>query len=237
MIAAPFPVHVQTKREETMTKKANFRVVVCALTVALLASGCATHRRWGMCALGGGLLGATAGGVGAGVIRFNSQDHGVASDKTTAAAASIGAATGGVIGMLLGHYICDPIEEPVAQAAPEAPPPSGTQIVELRGTNFAFNSAKLTPEGESILDQAVAVMNKHQNINVRIEGNTDSVGSDAYNMKLGQRRADSAQSYLVAHGISASRLSTVSFGETKPIASNDTEEGRAQNRRVDLVVE
>jgi OOP family OmpA-OmpF porin len=163
----------------------------------------------------------------------------VASDRTTAAAASIGAATGGIIGALLGHYICDPIEEPVAQAAPpaEVPPPSGTQIAELRGTHFAFNSAKLTPEGESILDQAAATMEKHPSIHVRIEGHTDSVGSDAYNMKLGQRRADSAESYLVSHGVSASRLSTVSYGESKPIASNDTAEGRAQNRRVDLVVE
>jgi OOP family OmpA-OmpF porin len=221
-----------------MTMKGRLKGVACALTVALLASGCATHRRWGMCALGGGLLGATAGGVGAGVIRFNSQDHGVASDRTTAAASAIGAATGGVIGMLLGHYICDPIEEPVAQAAPvEPPPPSGTQIAELRGTHFAFDSAKITPGGEAILDEAVAVMDKHTQISVRIEGNTDSIGSDAYNMKLGQRRADAVESYLVAHGISASRLSTVSFGETKPIASTDTEEGRAQNRRVDLVVE
>jgi len=222
-----------------MTKKGITKGLVCALALAMVATGCAEHRRWGMCALGGGLLGATAGGVGAGVIRFNSQEHGVASDRTTAAAASIGAATGGIIGALLGHYICDPIEEPVAQAAPpvEAPPPSGTQIAELRGTHFAFNSAKLTPEGEAILDQAAATMEKHPSIRVRIEGNTDSVGSDAYNMKLGQRRADSAESYLVSRGISASRLSTVSFGESKPIASNDTAEGRAQNRRVDLVVE
>jgi OOP family OmpA-OmpF porin len=209
---------------------------VLLLTMAMLASGCATHRRWGMCALGGGLLGATAGGVGTGVIKFNAADN-TPSDKTMAGYTAAGAAVGGVVGALLGHYICDPVEEPVAQAAPEAPPPSGTQIVELRGTNFQFNSAKITPEGESILDQAVAVMNKHQAINVRIEGNTDSVGSDAYNMKLGQRRADSVEKYLVAHGISAGRLSTVSFGETKPVASNDTEEGRAQNRRVDLIVQ
>jgi OOP family OmpA-OmpF porin len=209
---------------------------VLLLTMAMLVGGCATHRRWGMCALGGGLLGATAGGVGTGVIKFNAADN-TPSDKTMAGYTAAGAAVGGVVGALLGHYICDPVEEPVAQAAPEAPPPSGTQIVELRGTNFQFNSAKITPEGESILDQAVAVMNKHQAINVRIEGNTDSVGSDAYNMKLGQRRADSVEKYLVAHGISAGRLSTVSFGETKPVASNDTEEGRAQNRRVDLIVQ
>jgi OOP family OmpA-OmpF porin len=210
---------------------------VLLLTVAMLASGCATHRRWGMCALGGGLLGATAGGVGTGVIKFNAADN-TPSDRTMAGYTAAGAAVGGVVGALLGHYICDPVEEPVAQAAPvEAPPPSGTQIAHLEGTHFAFDSAKLTPAGETILDEAVAAMNKHQGINVRIEGNTDSIGSDAYNGKLGQRRADSVERYLVAHDVSASRLSTVSFGETKPIASNDTEEGRAQNRRVDLIVQ
>ena len=208
-----------------------------ALTVIALASGCATERRWGMCALGGGLLGATAGGVGTGVIKFNAAND-TPSDRTMAGYTAAGAAVGGVVGALLGHYICDPVEEPVAQAAPVEPaPPSGTQIAELRGTHFAFNSAKLTPQGEAILDEAVAVMDKHQQIQVRVEGNTDSIGSDAYNMKLGQRRADSVEQYLVAHGISASRLSTVSFGESKPIGSNDTEEGRAKNRRVDLIVQ
>ena len=203
----------------------------------VLATGCTMNRRPGMCALAGGILGAGAGGATAGVLRFNVADH-KPSDATMAVVTAGGALGGALIGSVIGHFICDPIEEPVAQAAPaEAPPPSGTQIAHLEGTHFAFDSAKLTPAGEAILDEAVAVMNKHQSINVRIEGHTDSVGSDAYNMKLGQRRADSVESYLVGKGISASRLSTVSFGETKPIASNDTAEGRAQNRRVDLVVE
>jgi outer membrane protein OmpA-like peptidoglycan-associated protein len=222
-----------------MTMNRTLKALVCGLTLAIVASGCATHRRWGMCALGGGLLGATAGGVGAGVIRYNSQDNGVASDKTTATAAAVGAVTGGLIGALLGHYICDPVDEPVAQAAPPppAPPPAGTEIAELQGAHFAFDSDRLTAEGESILDDAVSVMNKYPTINVSVEGNTDSVGSDAYNMALGQRRADTVESYLVSKGISASRLSTVSHGESKPAASNDTAEGRAANRRVELIVQ
>jgi OOP family OmpA-OmpF porin len=205
--------------------------------VGVLAAGCTMNRRPGMCALAGGILGAGAGGATAGVLRFNVADH-KPSDATMAVVTAGGTLGGALIGAVLGHFICDPIEEPAAQAAPvETPPPSGTQIAHLEGTHFAFDSAKLTPAGEAILDDAVAVMNKHESITVRIEGHTDSVGSDAYNMKLGQRRADSVESHLVGKGISASRLSTVSFGETKPIASNDTAEGRAQNRRVDLVVE
>jgi len=222
-----------------MTTNRSYKAVVCAVALAIVGSGCATERRWGACALGGGLLGATMGGTGAGIYRHNSDDD-IPSDQTVATAAAIGSVTGGLIGMLLGHYICDPVEEPVAQAAPPpppAPPPSGTEIAELRGTHFAFDSSRLTPEGEAILDEATSTMNQHGDIRVRIEGHTDSVGSDDYNLRLGQRRADAAERYLVSRGIDATRLSTVSFGESKPAASNDTAEGRAENRRVELIVE
>lgn len=207
-----------------------------AMPTVVLAGGCTMNRRPGMCALAGGILGAGAGGATAGVLRYNVADH-TPSDATMAVVTAGGALGGALLGSILGHFICDPIEEPAAQAAPAEPPPSGTQIAHLEGTHFAFDSAKLTSEGEAILDQAVAVMNQHVTINVRIEGNTDSVGSDAYNMQLGQRRADAVEAHLVGKGVSASRLSTVSYGETKPIASNDTAEGRAENRRVDLIVE
>jgi hypothetical protein len=98
-----------------MTMKGSLKGLVCALTVALLATGCATQRRWGMCAVGGGLLGATAGGVGAGVIRYNSGSNGVASDRTTARPSAT-KSYGGIIGAVLGHYICDPIDDAAAQA-------------------------------------------------------------------------------------------------------------------------
>ena len=213
------------------------RGTVAGVIAITLAAGCNMNRRPGMCALVGGVLGAGAGGATAGVLRYNTADH-KPSNGTEAIVTAGGTVAGGLVGAILGHFICDPIKEPVAQAAPaETPPPSGTQIAHLEGTNFAFDSAKLTPAGEAILDEAIAAMTKHQGITVRIEGNTDAIGSDAYNMKLGQRRADAVEGYLVAHGIAASRLSTVSYGKTRPIASNDTEEGRAKNRRVDLVVE
>jgi outer membrane protein OmpA-like peptidoglycan-associated protein len=210
---------------------------VLALLAVVLASGCTMNRRPGMCALAGGILGAGAGGATAGVLRYNVADN-TPSDATMAVVTGAGALGGALLGATLGHFLCDPIEEPAAQAAPaETPPPSGTEIVEIQGTHFAFGSATLTAEGERILDQAVAVMNQHPSVNVRIEGHTDSVGSDAYNMRLGQRRADAVEAYLVGKGIAASRLSTVSYGETRPAASNDTAEGRAQNRRVELIVE
>ena len=72
---------------------------------------------------------------------------------------------------------------------------------------------------------------------VVVEGHTDSIGSDAYNMKLSQRRANTVRDYMVKKGISPSRIKTEAFGETKPIASNKTAEGRAQNRRVEIVAQ
>lgn len=212
--------------------------LVALLAVVAVASGCTLGgRKWGSCAVAGGVIGATAGGITGGALVNNLDDD--ASDGERGGAIAGGIVGGGLLGALLGHVICDPIEEPVAQAAPpaEAPPPAGTQIGELKGAHFAFDSARLTPEGEARLSDTVATLQKHPDLKVAINGYTDSVGSDAYNMRLGQRRADTVEKYLVSQGIDASRLRTQSFGESNPVASNDTAEGRAENRRVEIVVE
>jgi OOP family OmpA-OmpF porin len=80
-------------------------------------------------------------------------------------------------------------------------------------------------------------MQQDPGLHVVIEGHTDSVGSHGYNMKLSQRRADAVRDYMVQQGISASRIETAAYGETRPVASNDTAAGRAQNRRVDIVTQ
>jgi OOP family OmpA-OmpF porin len=110
-------------------------------------------------------------------------------------------------------------------------------LLTLNGVNFKFNSAKLEPESEKILDQAVGALNQASSVNVRVEGHTDSIGSDAYNMKLSQKRADAVKGYLVGKGIAASRMSTAGRGEGQPVASNDTDQGRYMNRRVEFHVE
>ena len=83
------------------------------------------------------------------------------------------------------------------------------------------------------VDDLVAVMKQYPDLNVTIEGHTDSVGSDAYNKKLSQRRADAVKAYMVKKGIDANRLTAVGYGEEKPIADNATKAGKAQNRRVE----
>ena len=106
----------------------------------------------------------------------------------------------------------------------------------LRGVNFDFNSAHLTPAAEHELDTTVALLQQHGGQSAEVHGHTDSRGSPAYNLKLSERRAQAVVDYLVTHGIAASRLSAKGFGETQPVASNDTEAGRAENRRVTLTL-
>ncbi|MDT8311073.1 MAG: OmpA family protein [Methylophaga sp.] len=116
-------------------------------------------------------------------------------------------------------------------------PIGGENILSLTGVNFAFDKAVLTPEAEMTLDEAVALMQETDEVlEVRVEGHTDNVGSEQYNMDLSQRRAESVVQYLVDNGINASRLIPVGMGEGFPVANNETDAGRAANRRVDFVV-
>lgn len=116
-------------------------------------------------------------------------------------------------------------------------PIGGQNILSLTGVNFAFDKAVLTPEAEMILDEAVALLQETDEVlEVRVEGHTDSVGSESYNMDLSQRRAESVIDYLVANGVNSTRLVPIGMGEGFPVANNDTDAGRAANRRVDFVV-
>jgi len=119
---------------------------------------------------------------------------------------------------------------------PPAPMPPARQPISFHTVEFDFDKSNLKPDGKAELDRAVKIMQDNPNVVLELQGNTDSVGTDAYNMKLGDRRAKSVFDYLKSKGINPSRLKTVSFGEGKPIATNATDAGRAQNRRVGLVI-
>jgi OmpA-OmpF porin, OOP family len=128
-----------------------------------------------------------------------------------------------------------PVPQPSPSPSPQMPA-TGTNIVSLDGTHFDFDKSTLRPAAITKLDAAVKIMNDNPGIEINIEGHTDSVGSDAYNEKLSERRAAAVRAYLVREGIDDSRLNSIGYGESRPEASNDTAEGRAQNRRVDLIV-
>ena len=106
----------------------------------------------------------------------------------------------------------------------------------LRGVNFDFDKWEIRPDAAIILDEVVSLLSGRPDVEVRVEGHTDATGPEAYNQGLSERRAASVRKYLVEGGIAASRLTSAGLGESRPIATNDTREGRALNRRVELQV-
>ncbi|HUX61031.1 MAG TPA: OmpA family protein [Ignavibacteriaceae bacterium] len=102
----------------------------------------------------------------------------------------------------------------------------------LVGVNFAFDKSDLLPESYPVLDRAVRLLNDRPDVKVEIEGYTDYIGTAAYNQELSLDRAQTVKAYLVSKGIAASRLTTIGYGKNDPVANNDTEEGRAMNRRI-----
>jgi OOP family OmpA-OmpF porin len=104
----------------------------------------------------------------------------------------------------------------------------------LEGVNFEFNKADLTSDSRTTLDSVAASLREWKEIKVEVAGHTDAIGSDAYNKTLSQRRADSVRKYLMSKGVDGARMTAKGYGESKPIADNGTDAGRAQNRRVEL---
>jgi outer membrane protein OmpA-like peptidoglycan-associated protein len=104
------------------------------------------------------------------------------------------------------------------------------------GILYPFNSTEILPDGKDNLRQLASSLDKYPNSDVLIVGHTDSVGTDAYNLDLSQRRALAASAYLQSLGVPAARLQTQGKGESEPIASNDTEDGRQRNRRVEIAI-
>ena len=153
--------------------------------------------------------------------------------------ALIGAASGAVLCGVLGHVFLDPAAEPEPVTPPPllpepTPAPAVRQRIVLRGVNFDFNSSVVRPESRPVLDEAATLLKQNPGVHVVVKGYTDSIGSAEYNQVLSVRRAEAVYRYLVNLGVDPERLTVEGFGKTNPIASNDTEEGRAQNRRVEL---
>jgi outer membrane protein OmpA-like peptidoglycan-associated protein len=125
----------------------------------------------------------------------------------------------------------------LAQARQLAKEAEMCQTITLTGgVHFAFDSAELTAAGRAVLDKHLGNLKENPNMKVELAGHTCSIGSEAYNQGLSERRAKSVYNYLAANGIDAGRMTTVGYGETRPIASNATEEGRALNRRVEVII-
>jgi len=117
-----------------------------------------------------------------------------------------------------------------------APPifaPGETKVI-LKGVTFETDSAEIKPESTATLNEVAQSLVDHPGARIQIGGYTDSTGSQAHNLSLSQRRAESVKAYLVARGVAGDRLVAVGYGESGPIADNATAEGKATNRRVEL---
>lgn len=107
-------------------------------------------------------------------------------------------------------------------------------VIRLRGIEFAFDRSEIVNASQPVLDAAAQQLKQCPNIRIDVSGHTDAIGSDAYNEGLSQRRAEATKAYFVGQGVRADRLVTAGHGESQPVASNDTRDGRARNRRVEL---
>ena len=122
-----------------------------------------------------------------------------------------------------------------APAAAPAPAPARAEPMTFRGVRFAFDKSTLTRVAKDTLQRAVAYLKAHPDARVEIQGHTDAKGTEEYNQKLADRRADAVKAYLASRGIATSKMSTRSFGKSQPEADNGSDEGRALNRRVVIV--
>lgn len=197
--------------------------------------------------IAGTSLGALAGGaMGCGAAAawgYTSHHTSSARDKAFEIGCPAGVGLGAVAGGLIAAMTYHPAPPPppvMAQAPPPPPPPPPAPAPErivLRGVHFDFNKATIRPDAMPTLDEAAQMLKSHPNVRVDVNGYCDAIGSFAYNLRLSQRRADAVAAYLTNQGIPSERLITHGYGKTHFVASNDTDEGRAQNRRVELVPE
>ena len=131
-----------------------------------------------------------------------------------------------------------PPPKPAPPPPPPPPPPAPKveRTIILDDVLFDFDKSTIKPEAAQILDRLVAFMNENKDKRVALSGHTDSIGTEAYNLKLSDRRWMSVRDYVVKKGVESGRVSGQGFGESKPIASNATADGRAKNRRVEIKV-
>ncbi|WP_025560141.1 OmpA family protein [Sphingomonas sp. UNC305MFCol5.2] len=211
---------------------ANKTLIAAALAATMLTAACVTdpvtgERRVSKAAIGG--VGGAVGGYLLGDLVGGRHDR---TEKI------IGAGIGGLAGAGIGAYM-DRQEQELRRRT------AGTDVRVIRqgddlilnmpsGITFATNESSIQPQFRTTLDQVADVLRQYNQTYVDVYGHTDSTGSDSYNLDLSQRRASAVADYLTMRGVQSARLGTRGFGESQPIASNDTEEGKAANRRVEI---
>lgn len=206
-------------------KKSNL-ILPVILSLTILITGCASLSK----AFKGGAIGTVAGGAAGAVIGRTSGN--------TAMGAVIGATVGGVTGAIIGNKM----DKQAAEIEKEVPGVNVERVGEgivvefTSDVLFGFDASALKSEAKVNLDKLVTILDKYPDTDIEIHGHTDSKGSLAYNQSLSERRAGSVSGYLISRNINSSRLTTLGYGEAKPIYDNETSDGRAKNRRVEFAI-
>ncbi|MFO7526619.1 MAG: OmpA family protein [Ignavibacteriaceae bacterium] len=206
-------------------KKIKYLIVIAALALSVILSGCGASN-----AVKGGVIGGVAGGVVGGVVGDQLGN--------TTLGVIIGAAVGGTAGVLIGNHMdkqAEEIENEIDGVTVERVG-EGIALKFDSGILFGFDSATLQPQAKENIYKLADILKKYPDSNILIAGHTDSDGSEQYNQSLSERRAKAVSDYTKLQGVSSSRLSVVGLGETEPIASNDSESGKQLNRRVEIAI-
>ena len=203
---------------------ASMVITGCASTGGASTGGNDTAKKAGIGALAGAVL-------GAGISKATGGEK-------TGRDAAIGAAIGAGVGAYMSKQ-AKQIEQQMAGTGVEVKQDPNTGNINLIMPNnitFAHDDATLNPSFTSSLNQLAQTMNQYNQTTINVAGHTDSTGSDSYNYNLSRQRAASVANYLISRGVSPNRINAVGYGESSPIASNDNEYGRAQNRRVEITI-
>lgn len=201
-------------------------IVAAVLLLPLSFSGCASMSKSERGAAVGGTAGAVLGGV------IGNQTG------STARGAILGAAIGGAAGVLIGRQMdeqAEALEEEIPNAEVERVG-EGIQVTFDSGILFDFDSYELRDVAREHLTNLASSLKEYADSEVLIVGHTDSSGADDYNQRLSENRANAAGNLLIRSGVAPSRVKMMGLGETEPVASNETDEGMQQNRRVEVAI-
>lgn len=208
------------------------QLMIVAVASGLALSGCTTDPNTGQQRLNKTALGTLAGAAGGAVV-----SKATGGDKTGRDAA-IGAALGAGVGYYMERQ-AKQLEQQMAGTGVtvEQNPTTGNIDLVMPGNiTFSFDDATLSSSFKPTLDKLATTMNQYNKTSINIAGHTDSRGAANYNMGLSKDRAYSVANYLSARGVASNRINVVAYGESRPIADNNTDYGRQQNRRVELTI-
>ena len=210
-----------------MTRVTSLRALSTLALVSLMSmTGCASLSQTQEGAIIGGAVGTVLGGV------IGNQTG------STARGAIIGAAVGGAAGALIGRQMdqqAETLEDELPGATVERVG-EGIQVTFDSGILFGFDSYSLRDAARENLSNLAVSLNRFSDSEVLIVGHTDSSGAEDYNQRLSENRVGAARDYLVRQGVDASRIRAMGLGETEAIATNDTEIGQQENRRVEVAI-